>query len=343
MRYLFACLLWLPLVCFAEVFEIPDVQAQFVGGETAIQNFFNTSRKFDLANHPLDGTVWIEAILTEAGVVSSAVVKKGLSRAYDAEAMRMVKAMPNWVPAQRGEKPIRSQVSIPVVFTRVPQSPKRGADEEVFTIVDEMPSYLGGNKKLFQYLAEQTIYPVDAVQAGVSGTVHTSFVVTETGDIEDVRVLYEVYPSLDAEAIRVVRNMQNWMPGKKNGKPVRVSYNLPIKFTLNTTEEIFSDVDVAPEYATGEDAMFEYLGRNTRYPPNAVDQGISGTVEVKFVITKEGLIANARVVKSVNPELDAEAVRVIESMGKWTPGKHNGEAVNSYYTVPITFVLKYGR
>lgn len=109
---------------------------------------------------------------------------------------------------------------------------KEVAEPEIFTIVEEMPGFPGGEAKLFEYLGKETKFPPMARDAGIQGTVFVRFVVYEDGAIKDVTVVRSVHPALDEEAIRVIKSMPKWKPGKQRGKPVRVQYNLPIKFIL---------------------------------------------------------------------------------------------------------------
>ena len=83
-----------------------------------------------------------------------------------------------------------------------------------------------------------------------------------------------------------------------------------------------------------------YLRENIKYPPIAAEKGVQGRVIVQFVVMKDGTIDDAKVVRSVDPYLDAEALRVINAMPKWKPGKKDGQAVNVRYTVPIGFKLQ---
>lgn len=106
-------------------------------------------------------------------------------------------------------------------------------EEEIFTIVETMPEFPGGGQEaLFKFLQSEMKYPQVAKENGIQGTVFVNFVVGQDGKIRDVKVLRGVNKMLDDEAVRVVKAMPAWKPGKQRGKPVSVSYNLPIKFTL---------------------------------------------------------------------------------------------------------------
>ncbi len=101
----------------------------------------------------------------------------------------------------------------------------------------------------------------------------------------------------------------------------------------------FDVVEQMPEFPGGAVAMMEYLSKNVRYPAEAYKKNIQGRVIATFVVEKDGSIADARVVRSIDPLLDAEALRVVNAMPQWTPGMHRGKAVRVKYTLPITFKL----
>lgn len=103
--------------------------------------------------------------------------------------------------------------------------------------------------------------------------------------------------------------------------------------------EVFVVVDEQAEFPGGLEAMMKFLGENVKYPVEAQKNGVEGRVICNFVIMKDGTITDVNVVRGIDSLLDAEAVRVIESMPKWKPGKHRGEEVNVRYTLPINFRL----
>ena len=113
-----------------------------------------------------------------------------------------------------------------------PPAPKPEVATKVFDVVEEMPSFPGGQGALMQYLASNIKYPVVAQENGVQGRVIVSFVVERDGSISDVKVARSVDPSLDREAQRVVKSMPKWKPGKQNGSAVRVKYTVPVVFRL---------------------------------------------------------------------------------------------------------------
>ena len=114
-----------------------------------------------------------------------------------------------------------------------PEPPKQEeVENKVFTTVEQMPSFPGGDAALMDWLRKNVRYPAVAEENGIQGRVVVSFVVERNGSITDVQVVKSVDPSLDKEASRVVKSMPNWIPGKQNGSAVRVKYNVPVTFRL---------------------------------------------------------------------------------------------------------------
>ena len=106
------------------------------------------------------------------------------------------------------------------------------SEAEIFTVVESMPEFPGGMGELMKFLAQNIKYPPLAKESGIQGRVFINFVVEPTGKISNVKVLRGIGGGCDEEAVRVVESMPSWKPGKQRGKAVRVSYNLPVKFTL---------------------------------------------------------------------------------------------------------------
>lgn len=106
------------------------------------------------------------------------------------------------------------------------------SSQQIFTVVEEMPKFPGGDAELLKFIAKSIKYPVIAQENGIQGRVICSFVVNRDGTVVDAEVLRGVDPSLDKEALRVISTMPKWTPGKQRGKPVRVKYTVPITFRL---------------------------------------------------------------------------------------------------------------
>lgn len=120
----------------------------------------------------------------------------------------------------------------------------------------------------------------------------------------------------------------------------RNDYKIMLRKEGTDPSKPYDVVEKMPQYPGGTGKLFEFLSKNVKYPAEAESNNVQGRVIVTFVVEKDGEISNVKVVKSIHPALDAEALRVINSMPKWTPGMQNGEAVRVKYTVPVTFRLQ---
>lgn len=223
--------------------------------------------------------------------------------------------------------------------------------EEVFTVVEDMPSFPGGDNEFYKFLAKNIKYPAEAQKKGIEGRVYLSYVVEKDGSLSEIKILRGIGYGLDKEAIRVVQSMPKWIPGEQRGQVVRVQYNLPIKFSLkkintaeNTpraeTEEVYKKVDFPPHFKGGEQVLYQFIAENIKYPEDSQKNGVEGRVYIRFTVEKDGSISNAVVYSSIEKGIDKEALRVVKLMPNWIPGRHKGEVVRTQFMLPIHFSLK---
>ena len=127
---------------------------------------------------------------------------------------------------------------------------------------------------------------------------------------------------------------------EKKNTEAQIAYIPPvIEEEPEDDNQIYDKVEQMPRFPGGQSALMSFLSRNVKYPKVCQENGIQGRVIIQFVVNKDGNISDVSVYKGVNPYLDAEAIRVIKSMPKWTPGKQKGKYVNVKYTLPISFRL----
>lgn len=105
-------------------------------------------------------------------------------------------------------------------------------------------------------------------------------------------------------------------------------------------EEVFTHVEQMPKFPGGDAELYKFISNNLNYPAMAIENNVQGRVVVQFVVTKDGSIGNVKVVRSVDRDLDNEAIRVCKKLPKFIPGKQNGQPVNVWYTLPVTFKLQ---
>ena len=224
-------------------------------------------------------------------------------------------------------------------------SKSREMNEQVFTVVEKMPSFPGGDAELLKYIATNIKYPKESQDNGEQGRVICSFIVGRDGSVNNPEVLRGVTPLLNEEAVRVINTMPRWNPGMQRGKAVAVKYTVPITFRLKSPveeakEETLTVVDVMPQYPGGDRELLKFIAQSIKYPTDAQEAGVQGRVICSFVVDKKGNIVEPKIIRGIDPSLDAEALRVIGMMPRWTPGRQDGKAVRVLYTVPISFRLQ---
>lgn len=244
-------LLGAPLTCCAQFLE----KADFEGG---VERAATKGPRTAWANGPFCRFV-IDLSVDRGGRLLSAAVNVPLSSCSDTALVNKANALARtyvFAPSALapepqaarfvwtvGERPQLDDLEHMVVGDpdrhpappQVPDAPD--SSNEVFTIVEEMPEFPGGQGALMKYLVKEVEYPKEAMDAKMEGTVYISFIVERDGKIAEVKTLRGLGSGLSQEAVRVAKGMPNWMPGKQNGKPVRVRYTLPIRFKLNSVTE----------------------------------------------------------------------------------------------------------
>jgi TonB family protein len=251
------------------------------------------------------------------------------------------------------------------------QTGSHNQDTLIYTAVDEMPGYPGGDEARIRFIQSHIVYPEAAKKAGIQGNVYATFVVEKDGSLTNIRILKGISGGCNEEVIRIVKAMPKWSPGKLHGKPVRVQFNLPVKFTLQKkinnnettlklndsllvagdtsdktgtgtvadTMKKYTIVDVYPKFPGGEMARNQFLKVNIHYPDKAVKERIEGTVMVIFVIEDDGSLSNIRISKGIGGGCDEEAIRAVKTMPRWEPGIYNGKAVKVLVRMPVIFKI----
>ena len=226
--------------------EMPE----FPGGMEKLIQFIeeNTHLPKCVTDGKVQGRSVIEMVVEKDGTLSDFKVVRSLHKDCDSEAIRVLKSMPRWKPARLRGKTVRMQYTVPVQFkpkqqkevvdTQVhncvpsePQGPIE-PEEEVFDkdYFEEMPEFPGGMEKLIQFIEENTHLPKCVTDGKVQGRSVIEMVVEKDGTLSDFKVVRSLHKDCDAEAIRVLKTMPKWKPGKVCGKPIRVKYTVPVQF-----------------------------------------------------------------------------------------------------------------
>jgi TonB family protein len=327
---------------------------KFPGGNDALKKFKSENIKYDqkLKDLGVEGLISVNVIIEKDGTLSNLKILNGVSPSLDNEAMRVTKIMPAWEPGKENGKVVRFRYMISFEFLSAPREPIEHKDGEPFVVVEEMPVYPGGDSALLSYIAKNTKYPEISKTNNIQGRVITRFCVTETGTIDRVTILKGVSPELDSEALRVVKSIPAFKPGKQGGKEVPVWYMVPITFALAPSSADGksspppplppppSGYDEIPVFKGGEVAMLKFINSKIVYPPEAKEKKLSGKVRLMICIDTDGSVNDANVMTGTDPLLAAEASRVVRLLPKWTPGKLEGTPVKVWYPVNVTFTIK---
>ena len=229
------------------VYQIVEQMPQYTGGEEAMMKYVAENIKYPQAakDKNISGRVFVGFVIEKDGSVSNVKVVRGIGGGCDEEAARVIKEMPKWKPGMQKGKPVRVNYMMPIFFKLDDGQPAKSVKKEkasnpdmtpdkngVYQIVEEMPQYPGGEDALMDYVSKNVVYPSEAQEKGISGRVFVGFIVEKDGSVSNVKVLRGIGGGCDEEAVRVISGLPKWKPGKQDGKPVRVSYQMPINFKL---------------------------------------------------------------------------------------------------------------
>ena len=229
------------------VYQIVEQMPQYTGGEEAMMKYVAENIKYPQAakDKNISGRVFVSFVIEKDGSVSNVKVVRGIGGGCDEEAARVIKEMPKWKPGMQKGKPVRVNYMMPIFFKlddgqlaksvkkEKANNPDMTPDKNgVYQIVEEMPKFPGGEDALMDYVSKNVVYPKEAQEKGISGRVFVGFIVEKDGSVSNVKVLRGIGGGCDEEAVRVISGLPKWRPGKQEGKPVRVSYQMPINFKL---------------------------------------------------------------------------------------------------------------
>ena len=211
----------------------------------------------------------------------------------------------------------------------------------------------GGVKEFYTYINKE----FDFKKVTKNGKMTTTFLIDESGEIKDIRIIQMVDVASATEMIRVLKLAPKWIPAMRAGKPFTVKVSIPLEFvSLNQelqnkeieksinvkSEESIQpshpqnnlNVEVKPEFNGGLHAFYKFISKNFRVPDVS---GLNGKVIIAFVVDKDGTLSDLHILKDIGYGTGAEAIRVLKlTSGKWTPALQKGVPVRCSYTLPIT-------
>ncbi len=218
----------------SEVDKLPS----FPGGDAACKQYLTKHIKYPQVAYrqKLEGRVYLQFIVRKDGALDSISLLKGVSEELDNEALRVVRGMPKWRPGVLEDEPVAVRYVFPVRFDLsdyiLPDEETMKAlyEEGILVEADTMPSFPGGECAGLIHVAKNIKFPMEALKARMQGKVVVQFVVAEDGKLTRISILRSGGKLLDEEAMRVIKSMPDWIPGKHQGKPVAVWSAFPVTF-----------------------------------------------------------------------------------------------------------------
>ena len=295
------------------VFQFVDKRPEFPGGMTALMAFFaeNIIHPAEVRDTGWQGRVVVQFVVRKTGEITDVRTFHEVFPPLDKEAVRVAKLMPHWIPGEHNGEKVNVKYILPINLNVQP------------FIDDTAPQFPGGDEALLQYLLDNIQYPPCAEEGLSFGRVVLQFSVLKSGEISDVEVISGVAPKLDAEVVRVVEAMPNWIPAKRDGEKVDALFQLPVSFMeilqrnihginvselhnlpgFSTPEEkqpgdfVFPIIVKMPYFPGGEAALMRFLNR-MQYPSEAARRGAEGRVAVSFVVKTDGRTEDIQIVES---------------------------------------------
>ncbi|PKQ62062.1 hypothetical protein BZG02_14110 [Labilibaculum filiforme] len=242
-----------------EVKVITDEMPVFQGGTMALQKYLANHIKYPkiAQERKIEGRVFVSFVINKEGKVVNSTIARGVHPILNKEALRVVSTLPKWNPGKKDGELVNIAYTIPINFqlsnlfdkpinlpdplaTRIKNSSDYHLNNILdikanseYVLVEKMPQFTGDNGNLRKYIAKNIQYPILAAEQGYEGQVFVQFVVNTLGNVTKVKVIKGANVELNKEAMRVINNMPNWVPGEQHGKKVEVKYTIPIRFSLN--------------------------------------------------------------------------------------------------------------
>lgn len=223
------------------IYTSVKIMPEFPGGESAMKRYFADNMQSIKSAKFIKGKVFVQFVIGKDGLVEPDNVKviTGINPEIDEKVVDFIKSMPKWTPGMRLESKngtvmkvlARVSKSIPI---EVSVKGDEKEEEPIFLIVEHMPQFPGGDIALREYIRDNVVYPEEAKAKKIQGKVFVQFVIGTDGNVEpeNVKIARGIDPLLDVEAIRVIKSLPTWEPGTQRGKPVRVSFTIPIDFSM---------------------------------------------------------------------------------------------------------------
>lgn len=350
-----------------QVFIEHEEAPEFPGGTQALNEYIKSNKLYpqEAMDRGIEGRVIAQFVVDSMGNVCEERVVRSVDTQLDGETIRLIRNMPRWKPGKQWGRPVRVRYTIPITFTlpdsatkKVIESPKpKGPTIEeaekkplIVLLFANGAEIIAEGKQLnyvpcvvveFDYLEPFDLSAEDIADAD---TLEYYMAENRYGELgKDGAIVYRVKEKDYGEVTKALKH--HWFNKgsaarlrtveKKSGNADAEAVEYESKF-----EDMFIEYVMQPEFPGGMEALMDYLKANIRYPQEAKERGKQGRVIVQFIVEEDGTLTGEQVLKPVDPQLDAEAIRIARSMPKWEPGETRGKPTRMRFTFPVSFRLK---
>ncbi|WP_139925569.1 TonB family protein [Hymenobacter sp. DG01] len=341
------------------VYTYVEQMPVFPGGQTALYQAIGQSIIYptEALQQRLQGRVFVKFIVAASGKVEGATVVKSLHPLLDAEAVKAINNLPAWEPGRQVGRPVAVSYAVPITF-RLPLN----VEEILAERLGKAPAlpekrharFPGGPEALYSYLRKAP-YPESARSSKLVGKV---FVTVDLDADGHVTKATSIVPSgkgkklpadvaaLHSAAQEYLSQMPAWEPAVAKGQPTASTITLPVSYQEDSAnllaqllaQPIYPYLDEMP--VPLKEDLISASSYRIRYPASALRNQIQGEVLVYFVVDEQGKVTQPTVIRSVDPVLDEEALRVVKGFADFTPGRQNGKPASMFFVVPVTFAIK---
>ena len=296
------------------VYTYVDKMPEFPGGEKEVVNFLSKTMQYpeEAQKKSEHGKVIVQFVISKTGKVENAKVLRGVSPELDAEALRVIGLLPDWIPGEQNGQKVAVYRIIPILFQAISPEDAWEVSEKTLVVID--------NVKM----------PANLSPTILNFTRFGSVVVLKPFPEKEKSKLISKYGKQAENGVILVTNNKN-----------EIKYSLPdsTATTLRNTATDCKEEAVLPTFPGGEAKLLSYIADSIQYPFVAKRTNTQGKVFVRFSVDTSGKVGNAVVVKAADYFLNKEALRVIGSMPDWIPGSMCDKKLNFFVTVPVNFKL----
>ena len=298
------------------ILAVVDKEPEFPGGNAARIEFIQQNIKYpeDAQRNKLEGKVNIQFVVSSIGQIIQAKVVKKLSPSLDEEALRVINSFPRWIPGELNGKKVPVYRVMQVTFK---YTPVENAGEN-------------------WQMTDSTLIVIDSIKLPLKFNL-------EVINSEQIDTGFILKPFPEAAQNKLI---EQYGQVARNGVLILKTYDImnlhndTSKCKIVYNGYTYKDVSKVPQFPGGDIALMNYLAQHIKYPIIDLENGHQGKVKVQFIIDRSGKVKDPKVVTSVSPGLDREAVRVLSQIPDWIPGEINGKKENIYYTLPIVFKIE---